>query len=108
MSEQLTQPKTDGHLTPTIIATVIYVLIILPDLAFAMISPMLFDSPGSEKNEVLYVVVWCVLGYTPVTLITIVLMWILYAKKKKKFSYVVMTFPLILILIGFVALLNIN
>ncbi len=86
-----------------IVFTVIFGALIFPNLGAAMISPMLFDSPGSENSTVLFLAFIAIIAYTPITLISIAMSWILFAKKKTLASLISMAFPLLVILIGLLA-----
>ncbi|MEM9244765.1 MAG: hypothetical protein AAGA67_03340 [Cyanobacteria bacterium P01_F01_bin.153] len=88
-----------------VIHTVLWVAAMVPSLGAALMSVMLFDSPGSEKNTVLWVVFWS-LATLPVTLIVAVAVsWILWFQRLHGWGFGLSCLPYINAIVFAIALI---
>lgn len=78
-----------------IIATSLFGLLLIPSLIMCMISPMLFDAPGSENNIFTWMLLLSVLSFPVLTITSIVLSWIFYSNKNYKVAVYCATTPLL-------------
>ncbi len=88
-----------------IVASILFGILILPSLPMIMMSPMMFDSPGSEDSTSTIILVLSLVAYPVITVFGIVVGWILFAKQKYLFSIVFATLPLLNILIGILSVI---
>ncbi|MNM92045.1 hypothetical protein D3C76_241680 [compost metagenome] len=66
----------------------------------AMFSVMLFDAPGSEHYWPALVLYYALKGYPYITLAMIALAWILFAKKRYRWTYVLNAVPIVFMILG--------
>lgn len=67
-----------------ITASVIYGLVFIPSLGMAMMSPMLFDAPGSLENRMLWVVFYSIMGLPLSIFVALPCMWIAYKREIRR------------------------
>lgn len=97
-----------NYLTPIIVCNVVFGLAFLVSLLLAMISPMLFDAPGSENKWNLWALFFIIISYPLVYIICLVLSIILYKKGRSKEALIASIVPGVHCLLLFVALLFIG
>ncbi len=78
-----------------LIANIIWVLALIPASMMAMVSPMMFDAPGSDKNTFLWVLFWATLLLPVLILITQVFAWIKFFAGNYPLSFKIGLIPLI-------------
>lgn len=57
-------------------ATILWGLLMLPGFGAAMMSPMMFDAPGSLQDRSLVLVAWCVVAFPLLCIASIVASWV--------------------------------
>lgn len=75
-----------------IIATVLYALSLLPAGMLVITSPMIFDAGESPK---LWTIFGLVVGYPVLVLLTLVVAWVLFVKKKYRAALIVSLLPIL-------------
>jgi hypothetical protein len=78
-----------------VIANCLWVLALIPACMMAMMSPMMFDAPGSEKNSFLWVLLWATILLPVLILITQVFAWIKFFGGNYPLSFKIGLIPLI-------------
>lgn len=99
--------KHKGALITLIIATIIFLLAIIPGIYAAMMSVMMFDAPGSTENPSIVAFFYSIVSF-PVMCGLSLASWIFYALKFYKTAIVISLSPvlsLLVIIIMFFALL---
>lgn len=81
--------------TTALIFNILWVLALLPTAMMAMMSPMMFDAPGSEKNSFLWVLLWATLLLPVLILITQIIAWIKFFSGNYPLSLKIGLIPLI-------------
>ncbi|MCK8521995.1 hypothetical protein M0D21_10480 [Aquimarina sp. D1M17] len=109
MSENLASSKQTKKRNNTriylIVTSILFGILILPSLPMIMMSPMMFDSPGSEDSTPTIILVLSLVAYPVVTVFGIVVGWILFAKQKHFLSIIFATLPLLNILVGILSVI---
>ena len=59
-----------------LVNNILWVLALIPTVMMAMMSPMMFDAPGSEKNTLLWVILCATFLLPVLILVTQVFSWI--------------------------------
>lgn len=62
------------------VVTIVWGLALFPGAAFAMMSPMMFDAPGSEKSHYVWMLFYCVLSFPVLCVVSIVASWIVFGR----------------------------
>lgn len=78
-----------------LIANIFWVLALIPAGMMAMMSPMMFDAPSSDKNTFLWVLFWATLLLPALILITQVFAWIKFFGGNYPLSFKIGLIPLI-------------
>lgn len=60
-----------------------------------LMSPMMFDAPGSTENSAVLFAFYSLLAFPVVTVISIALAWIFYSRNKLKLSLIISFLPFI-------------
>lgn len=89
--------KHKGALITLIIATIFFSLAVIPAIYVAMMSVMLFDAPGSEKNPSVLAFFYSIVSF-PVMCVVSNVSWIFYALKLYKAAIIVSLSPLLSLL----------
>jgi hypothetical protein len=84
MSVPASQPPADPGPAIPIIATVFWGIGLLPGLIGALLSPMMFDAPGSMNNPVAWIDAGIVVSFPLLCIVSIASVWILYARHKRR------------------------
>ena len=78
-----------------IIVNVILLVILIPSIFGAILSPMMFDAPGSEKSKKTWTLV-CSLAALPVLIITTqIVSWIAYANHNYNLALKINALPVL-------------
>ena len=80
-----------------IVVTVLYVLSLLPAGMLVITSPMIFDAGESPK---LWTIFGLVVGYPVLVLLTLVVAWVLFVKKKYRAALIVSLLPILEVVAG--------
>ena len=81
--------------TTALVFNVLWVLALVPAIMMAMMSPMMFDAPGSEKNTLLWVILWATFLLPVLILITQIVAWIKFFSGNYPLSLRIGFIPLI-------------
>lgn len=84
------------------VITVVLVLLLAASLLVAMMTPFLFDAPGSTEIAALWTIFWGAIGLPVVFLATILLSWVLFLFKRNTAALLSTLLPLVYLLILFV------
>ncbi|MEW7279227.1 hypothetical protein ABW636_11595 [Aquimarina sp. 2201CG1-2-11] len=88
-----------------IIASAVFGFLILPALPMIMMSPMLFDSPGSENSIPTVTLAISLITYPITTIIGSIIAWILFTKKKYLIAIIFASVPILNILVGILTII---
>lgn len=70
------------RLKTTVVTTnVIFLIILIPSIFGAMMSPMMFDAPGSEKSTKTWTLVCCLAALPVLIIIAQIVSWIAYSNQ---------------------------
>ena len=78
-----------------LINNILWVLGLIPTLMMAMMSPMMFDAPGSEKNTILWVLMCATFLLPVLILVTQIFAWIKFFSGNYTLSLKIALIPLI-------------
>lgn len=78
-----------------LIVNILALLSLIPTGMMAMMSPMMFDAPGSEKNTYLWLMVIAALLLPVLIIITQIIAWIVFFKGNYSASLKIALIPLI-------------
>jgi hypothetical protein len=67
--------------TTIIIVNVIFLIGLIPSAFGAILSPMMFDAPGSEKNTQTWLLAGCVFALPILIIITQIISWIAFSNQ---------------------------
>ncbi|MES2520637.1 MAG: hypothetical protein V4585_21155 [Bacteroidota bacterium] len=80
--------------TTTIIVNVIMLIGLIPSLFSAMMSPMMFDAPGSDKNTNTWILFSSVISLPILIIITQIISWIAFANQNYNLALKINTLPI--------------
>lgn len=89
-----------------ILSSVFCSILILVSLPMIMMSPMLFDAPGSTEKTEIYVVIFTLIAFPLVALISTILAWVLHKKNKIKGAFITSLLPYLNLVVFLFALLS--
>lgn len=72
-----------GPIVP-ILASAIWGVLLLPGLLGALLSPMMFDAPGSTDNPVAWFNVLVIVSFPCLCIVSIIAVWLVYARHKTR------------------------
>ncbi len=78
-----------------LINNILWVLALIPTVMMAMMSPMMFDAPGSEKNSLLWILLGATFLLPVIILITQIFAWIKFFSSNYSLSFKIALIPLI-------------
>lgn len=81
--------------TTALVFNILWILALIPAAMMAMMSPMMFDAPGSEKNTFLWVLLWATVLLPVLILVTQVFAWIKFFSGNYPLSFKIGLIPLI-------------
>jgi len=90
-----------------ILASAAFALGVLLDLGMLMMSPMMFDAPGSEQSIYPWLIVAAMLLYPLLTLIGLILAWLAHSRQNFGRAFAMLSLPLLgvaLVVAAFAAL----
>lgn len=90
--------------TATIIINIIFILLLLPGAGMAVMSPMMFDAPGSTENKLTILTATSIFTFPIVIIIAQIISWIFFANGNYKVAFWIALLPVVnitLITIGF-------
>lgn len=96
-TENKSYSKNKGALITLIIATIVFALAVIPGIYAAMMSVMLFDAPGSEKNLSVLAFFYSMVSF-PVMCVLSNAGWIFYAFKLFRTAIIISLSPLLSLL----------
>jgi hypothetical protein len=88
-----------------IVATVLLVITGFVGFAPAMMSPMMFDSPGSDEDPATLLLFSSMVSFPAVCLLAIPLAWIVHVFQKHRLAIFCTLLPLVNLVVGSLALL---
>ncbi|MEA5459904.1 hypothetical protein VB796_12690 [Arcicella sp. LKC2W] len=89
--------------TAIIIINIIFLLILIPSVMSAIMSPMMFDSPGSEKSSKTWILFSCMIVLPILIVIAQIISWIAFFKKNYVLAITINALPTIdILLIGLI------
>jgi hypothetical protein len=87
-----------------IVVTILLGLLALASLPMIMMSPMMFDAPGSTENNSLLFAFFSMLAFPVVVVLSLIVSWILFLREKRKAAFLVTLLPFLNILLVVVSL----
>jgi hypothetical protein len=81
--------------TTALVFNILWVLALLPAVMMAMMSPMMFDAPDSDKNTFLWVLLWATVLLPVLIVVTQVFAWIKFFSGNYHLSFKIGLIPLI-------------
>lgn len=88
------EEKRKKELTINIITTSIFSVLLLGSLGPAIMSPMMFDAPGSLENNGIIILFISVFTFPLVCLVSIIATWVFFGFKKYRASRISSLLPL--------------
>jgi hypothetical protein len=76
-------PANPSPLIP-IFASAVWGVLLLPGLVGALLSPMMFDAPGSMDNPIAWINALIIVSFPCLCIVSIAAVWIVYARHKRK------------------------
>jgi hypothetical protein len=87
--------------TAVIIINVVFLLILIPSVMGAIMSPMMFDAPGSDKSQKTWILFSCMIALPVLIIIAQIFSWIAFFNQNYKFALSINLLPAIdILLIG--------
>jgi len=93
--DQRTEEKRRRTKILLIITTSIFGALMLPDLAVALFTPFLFDSPSATEHTEVVLFAAVIISYPIVYLLSMILGWVFYSLQKYRFATILSLLPLI-------------
>lgn len=87
-----------------IVATVLLSIATVAGILPALMSPMMFDAPGSMENRAIVTSAICVATFPIVCAVAIGLLWLLYTHQQYSAARIASLLPLINLTVGSIAL----
>ena len=95
--------------TTVIITNIIFLLILIPSLFGAMMSPMMFDAPGSEKSNKTWLLFGCMVALPFLIIIAQIVSWIAFSRQNYGLALKINVLPALdILIIGFMFLIISN
>ena len=87
--------------TAAIIINIIFLLILIPSVMSAIMSPMMFDAPGSDKSTKTWILFSCMIILPILIIIAQIISWIAFFKQNYSLAITINALPTIdILLIG--------
>ena len=83
-----------------ILTTVFFCIAGLLSLVPVMMSPMIFDAPGSERNPAAIVLFVCIISFPVICIVSIPLSWVCYKRERFRAARLVSLAPLVNFAVG--------
>ena len=87
-----------------VLNTVLWAAIAMPSLGAALMSPMMFDAPGSQKNPILQVAFWSILTFPLALILAIVVSWVFWLRGNHQIGFWWSCLPYLNALVAAIAL----
>ena len=105
-------PDTSKPATPTrrrvriwlIVETILCIPTVLLGAAAALMSPMMFDAPGSTSNPQVVMLFWSAISFPFVCILGVVAAWIAFARRSERTAMGLSLLPVIPLVTGLIAL----
>lgn len=95
--------------TAVIIINIIFLLILIPSVMSAMMSPMMFDAPGSDKSQKTWMLFSCMIALPILIIIAQIISWIAFFNQNYKLAMTINALPTLdILLIGLLFLFMSN
>ncbi|WP_025742566.1 hypothetical protein [Aquimarina pacifica] len=107
-SNTYSDKKRNNTKTYLIVTTSILGFLVLPSLPVIMMSPMMFDSTGSDDSIATIILVLCLILYPFIVVLGIAGSWILFSKKKYFLATIFASLPIVDIMVGILAIIYIS
>lgn len=78
---------------------VIFLIILIPSIFGAMMSPMMFDAPGSEKSQKTWTLFSCMIALPILIIISQIISWIAFNNQNYDLAFKINALPVLDILI---------
>lgn len=78
-----------------ILVNIIYLGLILPSVAIVPMSAMIFDAPGSEDDNGIWIIFLATITFPVALIISSILSFVFWKRKKEKSAYLVLALPII-------------
>lgn len=92
--------------TNVIIVNVIFLVILIPSLFAALMSPFMFDAPGSEKSHKTWILFGCMICLPVLIIIAQVISWIAFRNQNYNLAFKINALPALnILIIGFMFLI---
>jgi len=87
--------------TAVIITNIIFLIILIPSAMSAIMSPMMFDAPGSDKSTKTWILFSCMVILPILIIIAQIISWIAFFKQNYKLAMMINALPTVdILLIG--------
>lgn len=88
--------------TTVIIINVILLIILIPSVFAAMMSPMMFDAPGSEKSKKTWLLFSCVVALPVLIVVAQIVAWIAFNRENYDLALRINYLPIAdIVIVGF-------
>lgn len=95
--------------TTIIIVNIILLIILIPSLFGAMMSPMMFDAPGSDKSNKTWILFGCMISLPVLIIIAQIISWIAFSRQNYSLALKINALPALdILMIGFMFLIISN
>lgn len=95
--------------TTIIIVNIILLVILIPSIFGAMMSPMMFDAPGSEKSTKTWILFSCMAALPILIIIAQIISWIAFNNQNYNLAFKINALPALdILIIGFMLLIISN
>jgi len=89
--------------TAVIITNIIFLIILIPSAMSAIMSPMMFDAPGSDKSTKTWILFSCMVILPILIIIAQIISWIAFFKQNYKLAMMINALPTVdIILFGII------
>lgn len=79
--------------------SILWCVLSIPGCLFALMSPMMFDAPGSEKLIAMQLAFWSVLTFPLMCLVSVIGMWMFYGRGQTTAANVAAALPCVNVLV---------
>jgi hypothetical protein len=87
--------------TAVIIINIIFLIVLIPSAMSAIMSPMMFDAPGSDKSTKTWILFSCMVILPILIIIAQIISWIAFFKQNYKLAMMINALPTVdILLIG--------
>jgi hypothetical protein len=79
--------------TTVLIINIILLIILIPSIFGAIMSPMMFDAPGSEKSQKTWILFSCMVALPVLIIIAQIVSWIAYKNQNFDLAFKINALP---------------